>query len=59
MLGKFTKLQELELTIGNNFLFENKMTNALGIEALTKSISKMVLLKKLEFSFFRCKISLV
>jgi len=44
MLSKFIKLQELELTIGNNFLFENKVINALGIEAITKSISKMVLL---------------
>jgi len=58
MLDKCTQLQELELTIGNNFRFENRTINSLGIEALTKSISKMVLLEKLEFSFERCKITL-
>jgi len=38
MLDKCKKLQELVITIGNN------KNNELGIEALTKSISKLVLL---------------
>jgi len=52
MLDKCKKLQELVISI------RDVKDNELGVKALTKSISQLVLLEKLEFSYYNYKSSL-
>jgi len=59
MLDKCTKLQELTLIIGSNYQIGDYYPNKdFGIKTLTKSISKLVLLEKLKFSYFNCYLRL-